>query len=108
MRSICNYFLHYALYFCKFVHQIYFIVQTSCSINNYYVCILRYSRLQSIKRNRSRITSHLLFDNRNSYSICPNLKLVNGCCSKRISCSKNYIRSEEHTSELQSREQLVC
>src|SRR5207302_2984935 len=40
--------------------------------------------------------------------VCDGVSCPSGCCGSNGKCNASGLRSEEHTSELQSRENLVC
>ena len=88
MRSTGNDFLHYFLYFGQLVHQIQFIMQTTCRIDNYHIGIIRLRRTQRIERHGCRIGSHFLFHDRDSNPFAPYHQLLDRSGTKRIGSSQ--------------------
>src|SRR3712207_9006999 len=69
-----------------------------------YTTLFRSHNKSLIRRLRCKTTFHLRID---FHSFNSDIT-AQGNSSKRISCHFCLIRSEEHTSELQSRQYLVC
>ena len=84
MRSTGNDFLHYFLYFGQLVHQIQFIMQTTCRIDNYHIGIIGSCGTQCVKSDRSRVSTHFLLYNRHTYPFTPYHQLLHSSSTESI------------------------
>lgn len=84
MRSVGHYLLHHTLDLRQLVHQIDLIVQTSGCIDDHDIDAVSHGRTDCVISHRSRIATHLLLDDRHSYSLGPDLQLLYGRSTEGI------------------------
>ena len=70
--------------FGQFVHQVDFVVQAACRVDQHHVGAVGLGRRQRVERHRCRVGTHLLTDHRRPGAVGPNFELVDGCGAERI------------------------
>src|SRR4051812_44350599 len=85
-------------------------MEASGGIHYHVVHSPRLCGLQCIEENRSRITAGLGLDNFSPGAFSPNLELLNGCGSKRVSCAQQHSLpfTAKDTGKFPDRRSLPC
>ena len=84
MWGVWQNFIDRSFYFIQFIHQMDFVVQSSCRIDNYHIHIFGNCTLHRIKGNCAGVRTHGVFYDRNIRSLTPDGQLVYGRCPKSI------------------------